>query len=40
MENIEKMLVSLGIGGIGPTFRSIIQKAFASRFLDPVLCKR
>ncbi|XP_030962555.1 vesicle-fusing ATPase-like isoform X2 [Quercus lobata] len=39
MENIEKMLVSLGIGGIGPTFRSIIQKAFASRFLDPVLCK-
>ncbi|KAL0009585.1 hypothetical protein SO802_011087 [Lithocarpus litseifolius] len=39
MENIDEMLVSLDVGGLGLTFRSIIQKAFASRFLDPVLCK-
>ncbi|KAK7857715.1 vesicle-fusing atpase [Quercus suber] len=40
MRNIEETLISLGIGGIGPTFRSIIQKAFASRFLSPTFCKR
>ncbi|KAK9997484.1 hypothetical protein SO802_022170, partial [Lithocarpus litseifolius] len=40
MRNIEETLISLGIGGIGPTFRSIIQKAFASRFLSPTFCNR
>ncbi|KAM3750179.1 hypothetical protein ACB098_04G018200 [Castanea mollissima] len=39
MKNIEEALIELGIGGIGPTFKSIIQKAFASRFLSPTFCK-
>ncbi|KAM3702347.1 hypothetical protein ACJW31_04G019600 [Castanea mollissima] len=40
MTNIEETLIKLGIGGIKQTFESIIQKAFASRFLSPTFCKR